>query len=180
MSHFKIYRINHYDPQIIGRKKRRQAILYGAMYTVFMALLQIGLNIFHIDFDLLFLALLPPILGIFLYLHFRFKSDLKQIKTIGEIEFTRTTIKKRIGDSMTEYEFNSIEKIELQKHIPALSAGISEGGYFSYILKIIFLDSTSESLVVSDKPTDKRIKISILDTMKTLKKFIKPEIIIKL
>ena len=180
MSQFKIYRINHYDPQIIGRKKRRQAILYGAMSTVFITLLQIGLGIFHFKFALLFFVLLPPILGISLYLHLKFKSDLKQIKTIGEIEFTRTTIKKRIGDSLTEYKINSIEKIELQKHIPALSASISKGGYFSYILKIIFLDSTSEFLVVSDKPTDKRINLSVVDTLKTLKKFIKPEIIIKL
>ena len=180
MSQFRIYQINHYDPCMVGRKKRRQAILYGAMSTVFITLLQIGLGIFHFKFALLFFVLLPPILGISLYLHLIFKSALKQIKTIGEIEFTRTTIKKRIGDTLVEYEVNSIEKIELQKHIPALSAGISKGGYFSYIIKIIFLDSTSESLVVSDKPVDKRVNLSIVDTMKTLKKFIKPEIIIKL
>jgi hypothetical protein len=98
------------------------------------------------------------------------------LKTIGDIEFTRTEIIKRIGDSITEYNLQSITGLELERHIPSVTAKDSKSGYFSYILRIIFNDSSTESLVVSDKPIDRRQNLSIVETMKTLKKIIKLEI----
>jgi hypothetical protein len=114
------------------------------------------------------------------YLNFKLKSYLKQLKIIGDIEFSRSGIKKRIGDSVVEYEFSTIKRIELQKHIPSISPAESKSGYFSYILKILFINSSSESIVVSDKPSEKKMDVSIVDTMKTLKKFIEPEVSLKL
>jgi hypothetical protein len=116
------------------------------------------------------------VLGPFIYLHSKLKADLKQIKTIGDIEFTTRCIKKRIGDSYAEYEFQSIEKLELQKHIPDIDNSESKSGYFSYILKIVFKNSSTESIVISDKPVEKGRNLSIVDTMKTLNKIIQPEI----
>jgi len=126
----------------------------------------------------MFLTMIPIVLGLYIWIYFRLKSDLKRIKTIGDIEFTRTTIKKRIGDAITEYEFQSIEKIELQKHIPSLNAGMGKTGYFSYILTIIFKNSASESLIISERPIGNRQTLSIGNTLNTLKKITGPQITI--
>lgn len=180
MSRYKIYQINHYDPKIVGKKKRRLAVFYGALFSIFYLVFHICVYILNIKNSIMFLTLGPLVLGLYIWLHYKLKSDLKRIKTIGDIEFTRKSIKKRIGDSITEYEFRSIEKIELLKHIPAITSGGGKIGYFSYILNIIFINSSTESLVVSDRPTDKRLNLSIVDTMKTLKKIIQPQINIRL
>ena len=180
MSRFKIYQIDHYDPKVVGQKKRRLVLLYSIVTLVYIILFQIGINILYIRFSILLLITLPPIAGFYIYMHLKLKSDLKNIKTIGDIEFTRTGIRKRIGDSFAEYDFNTIEKLELQKHIPSITISRGKSSYFSYILKIIFINSSSESLVVSDKPVNKKQNLSIVDTMKTLKKFIHPQIMIKL
>jgi hypothetical protein len=64
----------------------------------------------------------------------------------------------------------------LERHIPSETIKGSKTGYFSYIIKILFTDSRKEMLVVSDKPVDSKCDISIVETMKTLKKIIHPEI----
>lgn len=179
MSRFSIFQINHPDPVKLGRTKRRQIFLYGGLSTLFFALLQFGMIILKIDFNAAFFSLVPLILAIAFFFNHKLKADLKQIKTIGDIEFTRSGITKRIGDSLSEYEFVSIEKLELQKHIPAITPRRNKSGYFSHILKIVFTDNLTESLVVSDEPVDKRLDLSITDTLKTLKKLIHTEIDIK-
>jgi hypothetical protein len=176
MSRFKIYRIDHFDPQVVGVRKRKLRGLYAGMYFVFFLTFQISLVFLNINMLLLFIiyALLIP--GFYLLLYFKFKFDLKQIKTIGEIEFTRTLIRKRLADSITEYDYKTIESIELERHIPSETIKGSKTGYFSYIIKIIFTDSRKEMLVISDKPVESKCDISIVETMKTLKKIIHPEI----
>lgn len=175
MSRFKIYQVDHYDPKLLGKRIKRLVLVLGSVYSVFMLTLQFGINIFHTNSALALLTIVP-FLGLYLYLYLRIKKKLKEIKTIGDIEFTRTGIRKRIGDSITEYDFHTIERIELQKHIPAVNRGATKSGYFSYILRIVFLNSSSESLIISDKPTDSKRNLSILDTMHTLKKIILPEV----
>lgn len=175
MSRFKIYQINHYDPKMVGKRIRRLTLILGSIYTIFMFTLQIGIRIIHTNFDLALLIAIP-FLGIYLYLYFKIKSRLKQIKTIGDIEFTRTGIRKRIGDSVTAYDFQTIKQLELQKHIPAVTKTATKSGYFSYILKIVFVNSSSESIIVSDKPIETKQNLSILETMNTLKKIIQPEV----
>jgi hypothetical protein len=176
MSRFKIYQINHYDPKLVGKKKRRLAVLYGALFSISYLVFHICTYNLNIKPFIVFLTLAPSVLGLYIWLHHKLKSDLKQIKTIGDIEFTKSCIKKRIGDSLTEYEFREIEKLELQKHIPSIDSGGAKNGYFSYILNIIFINSSTESLVVSDRPVDKKQNLSIVDTMKTLKKIVRLQI----
>ena len=77
---------------------------------------------------------------------------------------------------MTEYDFQTIKQLELEKHIPAANRGSTKSGYFSFILKIVFINSSSESLIISDRPAETRQNLSILDTMNTLKKIIQPEV----
>jgi hypothetical protein len=98
---------------------------------------------------------------------------------IGDIEFTTTGIVKHIGDSSTEYKYDSIETIELLRHIPAINAAESKSGFFSYILTLYFKDSHKESIVVSDRPLGKWRDLSITETVKTLKKITSTNTIIK-
>jgi hypothetical protein len=178
VSRYKIYQIDHYDPKIVGKKKRRLAVLYGALFSVFFLVFQICVNIFAIKLSFALLTLAPIVTGLSVWLYYKLESDLKRIKTIGDIEFTRSSIKKRIGDSLTEYEFRSIEKLELQKHIPSVNVGGGKTGYFSYILTIIFINSPSECLIISERPADRKQNLSIENTMKTLKKILEPKITI--
>ena len=178
MSRYKIYQIDHYDPKIIGKKKRRLALLYGALFSIFYLIFHICVYVLGFKPSIMFLTLAPTALGLYLWLYYKLKSDLKRIKTIGDIEFTRSCIRKRIGDSFTEYEFRTIEKLELQKHIPSVNGGGGKTGYFSYILTIMFFNSPSESLIISESPADSRKNLSIVNTMKTLKKIIDSQVII--
>jgi hypothetical protein len=99
--------------------------------------------------------------------------------TIGDIEFSKTSIVKHLGDSYTEFNYESIKSIELQKHIPAINATESKSGFSTYILTIDFKDSPKENLVVSDRPLGKFQDLSITDTLKTLKKIISAEVKLK-
>jgi uncharacterized membrane protein len=176
MSRFKIYQIDHFDPQMVGWKKRRLKALYAVMFFVFFITFQLSLVFLSGKMLLLFIIYVFLIAGFYLFFYIKFKSDLKQIKTIGEIEFTRTLIRKTIADSVSEYDYKTIESIHLERHIPSDTIKGSKTGYFSYIITIIFTDSRIEMLVISDKPVESRYDISIVETMKTLKKIIHPEI----
>lgn len=179
MSRYRIYQIDHFDPRIAGQKKRRLVVYYAILSFLFALVFIVSLMALKINASLLFTVWTPLYIAFFLYLNSKIRSDLKHTKIIGEIEFTRTGIKKKIGDSLTEYEFRTINKIELQKHFPTVHINDSKSGYFTYILRIIFINYASESLVVSDKPIDDKLDICIVETMKTLKKIIKTEITIE-
>jgi hypothetical protein len=167
MSKYKIYRFEYYDPRKIGRRKR----LLFAVYSVLTPLATFILNTIEQisgSFLLLFLVVLPVTTGLYLFMYYKLKNN--QFKTIGEIEFTTTAILKKIGDSSSRYEYRTVKGIELEKHIPAVSAKESKSGFLSYILKISFIDIPSETMIVSDKPIDKRQNLSVAETLKTLKK----------
>ena len=108
------------------------------------------------------------------------RSNINNLKTIGELEITQSCLKKLIGDSLTEYKFQLIKELRLIRHIPATRIKESKSGYFSYILKITFHDLSDESIVVSDRSIDHNRKLSIKDTMKTLKKIVPFDVIIEL
>lgn len=179
MSRFRIYQIDNPDPKIAGQKMRRQSIIYTIMASLLVLIFSVGLMILKISLVFLF-VIFAPLLGIFLYRLNKLGSTLKQIKTIGEIEFTRTCIRKKICDSITEYDYNTVKQIELQRHFPIVGISGTLSDNFTYILKVIFFNSPSESLVVSNLPIDNRLNISIVETMQTLKKINELEIIIKI
>ena len=118
-------------------------------------------------------------MGLFIYYSFKLGSKIRNLKIIGEIDFSRTCIRKKIGDSLTEYQFQTIQKFELQKHLPVVGLSGTLSDNFTYILKIIFVNSSSESMVVSSRPIDPKSNITIVETLKTLKSFIKSEITIE-
>lgn len=178
MSRFRIYQIDHFDPKIVGQHVRRQIILYAALSPILVLIFAIFLMALKMSMEIL-LVIFIPLIGFYIYYFTKLGSKIKNIKSIGEIEFTRTSVRKRIGDSITEYKFQQVKKFELQKHLPTvgISGNLSEN--FTYILKIIFLNSSSESIVVSSQPIDTKLNISIVETMKTLKKIIETEITIE-
>jgi len=170
MSKYKIYRVDHHDPVWIGKRRRRLNLVFAALAILSAPLMIIIHDLFKIGIGETNLILIITLWGFYLLLYLKLKSENKNIKTIGDIEFTRTCIIKRIGDSLTETTYDSIYSVELQKHIPALTIKESKSGFFTYILSIYFKDSRKETLIVSDRPSGKLQDLSITETIKTLKK----------
>ena len=175
MSKFKIFRIDHHDPAKVGRKTRRMYSLYTILAFIIIIILNIKNTSGHKPILILTIFLIVLIL-IYIFLIIKLKLETRKIRTIGDIEFTTSLIKKRIGDTLTEYNYHIISELEIQKHIPATSEKDTKSGYFSYILKIVFKDLHSESIIVSDKSVDSRKKLSIIETMKALKRIVAFEI----
>ena len=170
MSKYKIYRVDHHDPALIGKRRRRLNIVFVALAILSAPLMIIIHDLCKIGIGETNLIVIITLWGFYLLLYLKLKSENKNIKIIGDIEFTRTCIIKRIGDSLTETTYDSIDSVELQKHIPALTIKESKSGFFTYILSIYFKDSRKETLIVSDRPSDKLLDLSITETIKTLKK----------
>jgi hypothetical protein len=178
MSKFKIYRIDH-DPIRFGRRRRRMNVFFGIMSFVFIISYLILNQLFNLSFVKSYLVTILVVGGFYYYFYFRLKAGNKKIKAIGDIEFTRTCIVKHIGDSSTEFNYSSIKTIELMRHIPALKVSDSKSGFFTYILTLDFKDDHKENLVVSDKPLEEARDLSITETLKTLKKIISSDVILK-
>lgn len=178
MSKYRIYRIDNPDPVRVGKRRRRLnilvGILSGSLFFIYLAVREI----FNLNFPLSYSITILIVVGITMYFQLKFKSENRKIITIGDIEFTRTSIIKHIADSMTEFSYGSLNSIELTKHIPALKASESKSGFYTYILSLNFKDSHSEKLVVSDKPFEKGIYLSITETVKTLKKISAVEVVL--
>ena len=177
MSSFRIYQIDQFDPKIAGQNVRRQIIILVSLIPIIALIFGVLFAVNKISLELL-LVFIIPIVGFYIFHFVKIGSKIRNLKTIGEIEFTRTSIRKKIGDSLTEYDFQTIKKIELQKHLPFVGISGTLSDNVTYILKLIFRNSSSESIVVSSQPIDTRLNISIVETMKTLKQIIESEITI--
>jgi len=175
MSHFRIFRVDHYDPVSIGKKNRFLYAIYGVIPTLFI--LAVDLGAMHSkNYDMVLFGSIPVLVMVVFLLLKKIRSDINNLKTIGEIEITQSCLKKKIGDSLTEYKFQSVNKLTLTRHIPGTRISESKSRYFSYILKIELTDGSEESMVVSDRSEDHDHKLSIADTMKTLKKIVPFEV----
>jgi len=179
MSKYRIYRIDHPDPVWIGKRRRRMNVLFSIMSFVFLLIYLFIHEIFNIRFLLLYPFTILIILGFYLYFYRKLKAENQKIVTIGDIEFTRTCVIKHIGDSSTEFNYDSLLNIELTKHIPAINSAESKSGFLTYILSFNFKDAHIENLVVSDRPLEKRRDLSITETIKTLRKLTSVDIILK-
>jgi hypothetical protein len=171
MGKFRILRVDDPDPSGLGKRNRLLYTIYGALPALFV--LAVNLGTMHTKYHSIVFFLSIVILALIsFYIIKKVRTDIKNLKSIGEIEITQSCLKKRIGDSMTEYNFQSVNKLTLTKHIPATRIKESKSGYFSFLLKIEMTDGSEESLVVSDRSTDYKQKLSVLETMKTLKKIV--------
>jgi hypothetical protein len=176
MSKYKILRIDHYDPIAVGKRKRRINIIFAVIALLSAPIIILIHLQFSVGIDETNLMLMILFWGLLFLLFRKFKIGNNKYKTIGDIEFTRKRIIKRIGDTISENSYDSIETIELQKHIPALLISESKSGFYTFILSIKFKDSHKDSIIVSDRPTDNMQNLSITDTIKALKRIITTKI----
>jgi hypothetical protein len=179
MSKYKIYRIDQNDPVHYGKRRKRMNIMMGLLSLLFFIIYYILHLAFNVGFDIAYPLTILLVVGVYYYFYRKLKAEDQKILTIGDIEFSKKGIVKHLGDSSTDYNYDSIESIELQKHIPALNVNESKTGYRTYILSILFKDSHKENLIISDRPLGKFQELSITDTLKTLKKIISAEVILK-
>lgn len=179
MSKFGILRVDSYDPVRVGKKSRLMYVIYATIPFVVLQAINL-LNAFGANIDIGLLITIPLIALIYFFLLRKVRSTIKGLKTIGDIEITQSCLRKKIGDSTTEYYFDSVKEISLVKHIPATSIKESKSRYFSYILKIVTLDGEEECMVVTDRSIDQNQKISLADTIKTLKKIVPFDVVLKI
>ncbi len=170
MSKYRIYRVDHYDPDLVGKRRRRLTIIFLTLAILSVPLMIIIKNLLKIGIGESNLIIMVSLWGFYLIIYHKLKSENKSIKTIGDIEFTKTGIIKQIGDSLSEIKYDSIKSIGLQKHIPALSYKEGKSGFYTLKLSINFKDFRSETLIVSDRPKGKWQDLSITKTIKTLNK----------
>ena len=101
------------------------------------------------------------------------------LERIGILEFTKTNIKKEIGDLKSSYKYNDILKMELEVYIRDVTISWNKKSSLTRLLKIIHKDSTEDTFIVSDKSLDFKQKICIVDSLKTLKAIAGLDILIK-
>jgi hypothetical protein len=175
MSRFPILRVDYYDPVKIGKKNRILYTIYGVLPTLFVISFNLG-EYGTMKYHTRLMISLPLLALIYFLLLRKIRSDINNMQSIGELEITQSGIKKRLGDSIEEFNFKSMRKISLTKHMPATRVRESKSGYFSFILKTEMTDGHVESMVISDRSLDHNHKLSILETMKTLKKLVSFEV----
>jgi hypothetical protein len=179
MSRYSIYRIDHFDPALAGKERRRQLKIY-ALYSFLLVVLLIAcIFLFNLEGPLFYSTYAYLFLIVYYLLTIRIRKQMKKTAVIGELEFTKGGMTKTLGDTSVHYDYSSVTGLELKKHFPNVWFKDSKSGYFSHILKITFADNNTESLVLADKPLEKKPDTSISETLTTLKKFIKAEITFK-
>jgi hypothetical protein len=94
---------------------------------------------------------------------------VNNLKPIGTLEFTKTCIKKEIGDFSTSYNYNDMLKIEVVKYLRDLSISSNKYGSSIYILKITNKNNSQDNFIVSNMSIDFRQKIGIMDTLNIVK-----------
>jgi hypothetical protein len=111
MSKYKIYRVDHYDPEWIGKRRRRLNAIFVTIAILAAPLMIINKNLFKIGIGESYLTTMIFLLGFYLLLYLKLISENKSIKTIGVIEFIKTSIIKQIRDSITEIKYDSINSV---------------------------------------------------------------------
>jgi hypothetical protein len=170
MSKYKIYRAESSNPKEIGRRNKKLYIVYTIAF--FLLLLIINLY-FKFKNELNSLFLYFSILIVFIcftaFIIYKLRKQVNNLKTIGTLEFTKTCIKKEIGDLSTTYNYDNMLQIEVEIYLRDLSIFSNKYGSSIYILKITNKNSLQDNFIVSNMSIDFRQKIGIIDTLNTVK-----------
>jgi len=169
MSQYRIYRIDQ-DPVKLGKRRKRLNYMFAGAAVVVMLIVILIVSITEISTGLINLIVFVIMYPSAFLAYLKFRHDNRQFASIGSIEFNQSGIIKKIGEITAEYNYSLIDTLDLQKHIPAASPSEGKSGYFTHILSIGFKDQHKENLVVSDRPVGKLRDLSIVETMKTLKR----------
>jgi hypothetical protein len=142
-------------------------------YTFLMFLLMLTANI-HLNSDRKGSSATITIIGLIIAiatigLVIQMKRQSRSLHKIGLIEFTKTSFRKQIGDLTSTHSYTEIRKIEIERHLHAVTISQSKTGSLTQILKIVYHDFTEENFIISDKSIDFSQKIGISDTLKTLR-----------
>ncbi len=179
MSKFRILRVDNADPERIGKNNRLLYTIYMILPTLFLLSFNFG-HFWGLSSTMKFLISTPFLAVIYYFILKKMRSTIDSLKAIGELEITQSCIRRRLGDIITEYNFQTIKQLKLIKHIPATRLRESKSRYFSYILKIVLHNKPEVSFVVSDRSVDHNHGISLADTIKTLKKIVPFDVIVDL
>jgi hypothetical protein len=169
LSKFRIYRADTADPKEVSRRNKKFYMAY-----VFLGLLVILTSNIHSDSGnkgstLIIHISLGIMILIAILLLFEMKRQSKALIKIGILEFTRSSVTKRIGDLISSCRYEDIIRIEIERHLRAISVGSSKTGSLTHIIRIVNKDLSEENFVISDRSVDFGQKISIHDTLKTIK-----------
>jgi hypothetical protein len=170
MSKFKIYRAESFDPKEIGQRNKK---LYF-VYTIVFFLLLLTINLYYKFKDehnslILYFSILIVIICITAFIIYKMRKQVNNLKTIGTLEFTKTCIKKEIGDLSTSYNYDKILQIQVEKYLRDLSISSNKYGSSFYILKITNKPNSQDHFIVSNMSIDLRRKIGIIDTLNIVK-----------
>ena len=150
MSKFRIYQANSSDPALIGRKNKKLYVAYLALLFFIMIAINIHSSLKRSNTaTILFYIIFIVLILVVVYLIITMKRQSKNLKKIGTLEFTKSFIKKEIGDLTSSYRYENIESIELEKHLRALTSTASKTGSLTHIIKIIQKDSVYENFIIS-------------------------------
>ncbi|MFN8240275.1 MAG: hypothetical protein U0X39_05920 [Bacteroidales bacterium] len=176
MSKYSIYRIDHPDPALLGRQRRRMNVYFFlTTFLIYCAFLVLHFAL-NVSFPVSYLPMVLIILTLTFLYYMILRSRNRKMMVIGNIEFSTSGVIKHLGDSSSSYPYETISSIELNRHIPAINAAETKSGYSTHILTIVFNDSSREIMVISDRPVGKYNALGITDTLGTLKKIITTEI----
>ena len=179
MSRYSIYRIDHHDPELIGKRRRKLGMLFASGALIYVPVILGIKELFRLDSGTANLIAMVIMYSAIFIGYISIKKANKKFQIIGNIEFTRNSIIKTIGDSTSVSGYDSVKCIELKKHIPAISIAESKSGYFSYVLTLLYNDTSRENLIVSDRPVEKNVDLSIVETVKTIHKITAVEISVR-
>lgn len=175
MSHFSILRVDHYDPVFVGKRNRRLYTVYGLLPGLSVVILNI-LTMKSEHYGIVYMITIVTVLAAAILITVKTRKNNEKLKTVGELEITKSVIKKNTGGILAEYDYQTLKKITLAKHMPSTNMAQTKGFYYSYILTIESVDGEEDSFVVADRSLDHDGKISVQDTLKTLKKIVNFEV----
>jgi hypothetical protein len=152
---------------------------YGFLSLLVMLTVNVHINSDDKKLGVFFLVILGILIVAAIWMILEMKRQSKALMKIGILEFTRSSVTKTIGDLRSSCTYDNIVKIEIERHLRALSVFSSKTGSLTHIIKIVHKDMTEENFVISDISMDFGQKISILETLKTLRRSVGLHYLIK-
>ena len=169
MSRFRIYRVDSSDPRKVSRQNQKLYMAYAFLSILVMVSINIRLNLERKGSPGFFYTALGIFVAATIWVLVEMKRQSKDLQKIGSLEFTRSSVTKKIGDLTSACPYGEIKLIEIERHLRNLSVASSKTGSLTHIIKIVHKDLTEENFIISDRSIDFGQKITIHDTLKTLK-----------
>jgi hypothetical protein len=180
MSKYRIYRADFSDPGKAGRKYKWLSTVYFLLFYLLLQIPNFSLSLNHKGFSWqIYLPVTSLIVFLIVILFRRLRVMTNALKKIGIIEFTGTCFRTEIGDLKSNRPYIEVLKMEMEMYIREYPFSWNKSGSITRSLRIIYKDSTEENFILSDKSLDFKQKISVADSLKTLRTLAGLDIAIK-